>query len=199
MKKKILLASIIALSLALLVAVGGSIAWLVAETNKVENVFTPSDINISLTETASNFKMVPGNTITKDPNVAVIAGSEECWLFVKITEAGVAGTTYEFDDYLSYAIADGWTIYSGQKDVDNAVPGNEEIIIYRLVSATDASAGKGYGILLNNQITVNGEVTKQMMNAISNNNNPTLTFDAAAVQTANLTLDTAFSQIVWAD
>ena len=49
-------------------AVGGTIAWLTDSTDAVTNTFTVGNINIDLTETKNlDLKMVPGNTITKDP------------------------------------------------------------------------------------------------------------------------------------
>lgn len=77
MKKKTF---IIALCLALVVAfaAGGAIAWLTATTGTVTNTFTVGNIDIDLTETTTDYKMVPGNTIAKDPKVTVKAGSEAC-------------------------------------------------------------------------------------------------------------------------
>ena len=86
MKKKAM-ALVLALGLVVVGIVGGTMAWLTAEATEVKNVFTDSDINITLTETGLNqnnensYKMIPGHTITKDPKVTVVEGSEDCWLF----------------------------------------------------------------------------------------------------------------------
>ena len=82
MKKKITL--LLSLVLAVAMGIGGTLAWLTAKTEAVKNTFTVGNINITLTETTTNYKMVPGQTIAKDPKVTVKAGSEACWLFVKI-------------------------------------------------------------------------------------------------------------------
>ena len=66
MKKKILLASIIALSLALLVAVGGTIAYLFTDTQDVVNTFTYGDINITLQEEASDIDDGDNNANTNE-------------------------------------------------------------------------------------------------------------------------------------
>ena len=72
-------------------AIGGTMAWLIDGTEAVANVFTDSDINITLVEEAKSkpdaFKMIPGHTITKDPKVTVKSGSEDCYLFVKIDKS----------------------------------------------------------------------------------------------------------------
>lgn len=200
MKKKILLASIIALSLALLVAVGGSIAWLIADANEIENVFSPSDIEITLTETmnvendsshdgpdAWMKQMIPGNSIDKNPAVTVTSKTNiPVWLFVKVTESD------NLDDYIEYTIADGWKLYPSG-NIDTTATGAQEYVIYREVSV--AEIGTEYKILANDKVTVKNTVTKQMMNSLTAQNvYPTLTFDAAAVQMDNLTLEAAYAQ-----
>ena len=181
MKKKIIVA-IVALVLAIVCAVGGTLAWLSMKTEAIVNTFTYGDINITLTETDSredgdsdvltnSYKMVPGNKIAKDPKVTVEEGSEDCWLFVKIVKSDNYGTYLE-----DYAVADGWTAFA-----------REEGVYYRQASAGDSFyvlAGttdfeKGY-------VQVKTTVTKDDMQAIKSTNRPTLTFTAYAVQQANV-------------
>ena len=93
MKKKVLL---IALAAILLVgaSIGGTLAWLTDQAT-VTNTFTVGKVNIKLDEAViggssrteqdqSGYKMVPGVAIPKDPTVTVAAGSEECYVFVKV-------------------------------------------------------------------------------------------------------------------
>lgn len=173
MKKKIAI-SIVAVALVLCCAIGGTLAWLTDKTGPVTNTFTVGDINIDLAETTSDYKMVPGNTIAKDPKVTVKANSEDCYLFVKVTKSG------NFDQFLTYAMADGWTQYEGTTDV-----------WYRTVPASNAN--QEFEVLKDSKVTVKGTVTKEMMTS-SDFTNPTLTFKAAAVQTANLTLAQAYAE-----
>ena len=173
MKKKIAI-SIVAVALVLCCAIGGTLAWLTDKTDPVVNTFTVGDINIELKETTSDYKMVPGNTIAKDPKVTVKANSEDCYLFVKVTKSG------NFDQFLTYAMADGWTQYEGTTDV-----------WYRTVPASNAN--QEFEVLKDSKVTVNGTVTKEMMTS-SDFTNPTLTFKAAAVQTANLMLAQAYAE-----
>lgn len=173
MKKKIAI-SIVAVALVLCCAIGGTLAWLTDKTGPVTNTFTVGDININLAETTSDYKMVPGNTIAKDPKVTVKANSEACYLFVKVTKSG------NFDQFLTYAMADGWTQYEGTTDV-----------WYRTVPASNAN--QEFEVLKDSKVTVKGTVTKEMMTS-SDFTNPTLTFKAAAVQTANLTLAQAYAE-----
>ena len=110
MKKKAWL-SALAVVLVLCCAVGGTLAWLTQKTDAVVNTFTVGDINITLTETEREYKMVPGNTIDKDPTVTVQAGSEACWLFVKVEKSA------NFDTFMTCAMATGWTALAGQEGV----------------------------------------------------------------------------------
>lgn len=190
MKKKITL--LLSLVLAVAMGIGGTLAWLTAKTEAVKNTFTVGNINITLTETTTNYKMVPGQTIAKDPKVTVKAGSEACWLFVKIAESD------NLDDFISYAVdlsEDSWKELSG-------VPG----VYYREVAASDTDQNFdviGYqsgesATFTANKVLVKDSVTKAMMDAFDTDKDgtlsdtekaalPTLTFTAYAVQKDGLT------------
>ena len=91
------LALVLALVLLTGGAVGGTLAWLTANSTPVENTFTTSNIGVSLTEKETEFKMVPGHSIDKDPRVTVTANSEDCYLFIEVTESNIK-------DYIKYAV-----------------------------------------------------------------------------------------------
>ena len=165
MKKKVL--SIVAVVLVLCCAIGGTLAWLTDKTGPVKNTFTVGDINIELTETTKDYKMVPGNTIAKNPKVTVKANSEACWLFVKVEKSA------NFDSFMTYEMADGWT----------ALP-NVTGVYYREVAATTAATD--FSVLKDNQVKVLDTVTKTMLEA-AKTDAPTLTFTAYAVQKDNVT------------
>jgi len=146
--------------------IGTSIAWLVTSTDPIVNVFTYGDIQIKLEETTGNrYKMTPGATLEKDPKITVLADSEDCWLFVKIDESAVE----KLSDYIDYSIADGWT----------ALPGVAGVY-YREVESSDQDVS--FGVLADDQVTVKGTVTKEMLEKLNNSNYPTLTFTGYAVQ-----------------
>ena len=167
MKKKVL--SIVAVVLVLCCAIGGTLAWLTDKTDSVVNTFTVGDINIELTESENlNLKMVPGNTITKDPKVTVKDGSEACWLFVKVEKSA------NFDSFMTYEMADGWTALP---DVTG--------VYYREVAATTAATD--FSVLKDNSVLVKDGVTKTMLNGLNEPTFPTLTFTAYAVQKDNVT------------
>lgn len=167
MKKKISV-SLAIVALALCCAVGGTIAWLTATTEKVVNTFTYGDINITLNETTgTEYKMVPGNTISKDPVVTVEGGSEACWLFVKVEESS------NFDQFMKYTVDSGWTALD-----------DETGVYYRVVSAS--TTDQVFNVLTDNQVTVLDTVTKEKFNDLTDATMPKLSFTAFAVQRENI-------------
>ena len=172
MKKKSL-ALVLALAMIVVCVVGGTLAWLIATTGSVTNTFTYGDINIKLEETdatvaadgsaTKEFKMIPGYTIAKDPKVTVLADSEKCYLFVKVVKST------NFDNFMTCTIADGWTALTGVNGV-----------YYREVETS--TANQEFAVLKDNQVTVSGDVTKAMLNGLTENTYPTLTFTAYACQ-----------------
>lgn len=159
--------SLLALVLVVGCAVGGTIAWLTATTEPVVNTFTYGKIKIELTETKPENKqatIIPGVNISKDPKVTVKAGSEACWLFVKVAEGGTFVA-----NKVTYSIADGWTALDAT---------NHPGVYYREVNAVTADTD--FYVLKDNMVTVSEELTKAEVNGITTQ--PTLTFTAYAVQ-----------------
>lgn len=137
MKKKGL-ALVLALTLLVVGVVAGTLAWLTAKSDVVTNTFTTSDIKVELKETTgTEYKMIPGYTISKNPKATVLAGSEECFLFVKLEKS------QNFDTFLTYEMAEGWTLVPGETNV-----------YYRKVQTADI--GTAYSVLKGDQVTVKG-------------------------------------------
>lgn len=165
-------AILLALVLAIGCAVGGTLAWLISQTESVVNTFTYGDIDIDLTETTgTEYKIIPGVNISKDPKVTVTAGSEACWLFVKVEEQGTFVA-----NKVTYGIADDWRKGDGEK-----IPTN---VYYREVNAVTADTS--FNVLEDNQVTVRDTLTKDEVDQLKGKN-PTLTFTAYAVQKDGIT------------
>ena len=147
----------------------------------VTSVDTASEaLAVSIAEkTEEEYKMVPGYTIHKDPKTTVVKGSEECYLFVKVEKSA------NFDSYMTYEMADGWTALEGVEGV-----------YYREVKTADM--GTEFSVLKDDQVTVKGEVTKEMM-AEAENNQPTLTITAYASQLYKNNTDTFTAAEAWAN
>ena len=161
-----LVVAMLAVTLLIGCAIGGTVAWLTAKTDPVVNTFTYGDINITLAETTgANYKIIPGKELNKDPKVTVKKDSEACWLFVKVEEEGTFVA-----DKVTYSIADGWTKLTGVTGVDN--------VYYREVGAVTADTD--FAVLKDNKVTVSDTLTKEDIKNITTN--PTLTFTAYAVQ-----------------
>ena len=177
---RLLLVSVLAIVITLACAVGGTLAWLVSASDPVVNTFTYGDINIDLTESdfdrdgnkyTNKYKMMPGEPITKDPKVTVMQGSEACWLFVKLEKSD------NFGDFMEYEMADGWVELTGADG--QPVEG----VFFRAVSAEDAAdADEEFFVIKENKVFVKSEVTKEELNALTEETYPSLTTTAYAVQ-----------------
>lgn len=167
---------VLALALIVGVAGGATFAWLTATSDTVTNTFTYGDINIELKETTGDsYKIIPGVDIAKNPKVTVKAGSEACWLFVKVEEENWPTPTYGEGENavrkVKYDIADGWTKGDGTN-----IPAN---VYYREVAAKDAA--QEFPVLKDNKITVSDTLTKIDIKDISTTT-PKLSITAYAIQ-----------------
>lgn len=150
-------------------AAGGTLAWLTDRSDPVLNTFTAGNIEITLQETAFDFKMVPGNDIVKDPVVTVEGGSEACWLFVRVEES----VSPALEDYIAYEMAAGWQPLAGADGV------------YWLQVGSEATA-QSFHVLMDDRVKVLESVTKEMMKALKGTESPSLSFTAYAIQQDNI-------------
>lgn len=178
--------ALLAVVLVLVCAIGGTVAWLITQTDPVTNTFTYGDINIDLDESGmtpdpeddgyvNEYEMIPGSDIVKDPTITVKAGSEDCYLFVKLEKSE------NFDTFMTYEMAEGWTA------LDDGDGDPNTMVYYREVSATDVDVE--YGVILEDKVHVKEEVTKEQLNELDAEgaeNYPTLTVTAYAVQKDNI-------------
>lgn len=151
-KSKALLLTLCAVLL-VAASVLGTMAYLTS-TAKVENTFTIGKVEIKLDEakvnadgipvegadrvTANSYKLMPGNTYTKDPTVTVKAGSEESYVRMKVTfnnakEIIALCTDPEFAG-------------DGPTGVENAFP------LIRMVKFVETNAAKWDGIIPDNMV-----------------------------------------------
>lgn len=194
------LAMILAVILVLGSVIGGTMAWLIDTTDEVKNTFTYGDINLDLDETdtelddddddnTNEYEMIPGNDIVKDPKITVKADSEACYLFVKLVKSE------NFDTFLEYEMADGWTLLDDDGDED------PNTLVYYMELDEKTEEDTVYGVLLNDNVHVKEEVTKEQLNELDpegeDANYPTLTVTAYAVQMANIdTVEAAWELVI---
>ncbi len=85
---------LLAVVMIICITIGGTVAWLTANSETVKNTFSVGDITITLDETsnlnianrttANAYKIIPGGTDSKDPLVTVNAESEKCYVYVLV-------------------------------------------------------------------------------------------------------------------
>lgn len=181
--------------------VGGTIAWLTDSEAPVVNTFVAGNIDIELDEAPlkadgktidttvervkvnTSYKLLPGNTLQKDPEVRVLDESEACWLFIKIEEST------DFLTYMTYSVVDDWTPLNDEDGDGIADDGVYYQEVDSLVSRddntdVDDANAEEFQILTDNKVVVKNDLTKQQLDAITVN--PTLTITAYAVQKDNV-------------
>lgn len=142
-------------------SVGATLAFLKDATGPVTNTFTVGDVDITLKETditnpndglqenvKNAYKLLPGQTYTKDPTVTVVAKSEDCYLFVKFEEKNNPST------YIEYT--------SNLKETDwHQVSEDEPDVWYRVVEYSDKD--QPFELLARNTIKIKESVGKDNM------------------------------------
>ncbi len=157
---------------------GGTLAYLIATPKTVTNTFTPGDVgDLGLTETTgTNYLVVPGVAIKKDPVVSFGGNNIPAFVFLKIDAAGWTVTEsegkyiYSIDDStktdakMEWVLASGWT-----KHVDG--------VYYKAVGANNTES---WHVIDGDKITVGTGITEDIIA----NYTKSLTFTAYAVQQA---------------
>ena len=160
-KSKALLLALCAVSL-VTASVLGTMAYLTS-TDNVENTFTVGSVAITMDETdvdnsspdknrdqANSYKLLPGQTYTKDPIIHVDPKSEECFLFVKV-ENGIAAIEANDNTVASQMTKKGWKLVEGNVYVyvgtENgasapvAVKANATIPVFEKIKIADSVSG----------------------------------------------------------
>lgn len=184
MNVKKVAATTAALSLTAAVAVGGTLAWLTANSDTVTNTFTIGEVGIQLFEKdyttggdawldaskgpqSQEFTLIPGQNVNKEVKAKVTEGSEKSIAYLKVSESE------NFDTYFpQMTLENGWT----------ALGAGYEDYYYQVVDTN--KIGKDLEILKTLTPDAN-ELTNENANDIKTNLN--LSFQVAAVQYDNLT------------
>lgn len=190
-----LCATLLALALVLGCGIGGTLAWLTAQTDPVVNTFTVGDINIELWEykyipetnkldeytwvTSNTYKILPGSVLPKDPFILMKEGSEPCWLFMKMEKKNfVEGINH------SNAWARYWNKLESEDDVYyiEYTPENDAVaLFFDNNGIAEEQEIHFFGKQLQ-AITVSGDLTKEDMAEINAKGGMELNFTAYAVQ-----------------
>ena len=185
-KKSKVLIGVAALILVAILAIGATLAYLSDTSGPVTNTFTIGKVKIELKEhkldtdgktlttgtanevtSESGYTIIPGTALNKDPFVRVLANSEKCWVFVKITQTN-------WNEKLTYAVDTGWA------ELESAA-GTGYKVYYTTVEK--ATAAQEINILKDKKITVAAGLAQT---EITDSAKPQLVFDAYAIQFENL-------------
>lgn len=161
----------------------GTMAYLTS-TASVENTFTVGKVNITLDETdvddstpnaerdqRNSYKLMPGHEYTKDPIVHVAAGSEDCYLFVKVDNQ-ISTIEAKTNTIASQMAAKGWV----------AVAEHDGVYVYvgTTAGATDPLAvSAGTNVTVFEKMVIDGDVNADQLKTYENK---TITVTAYAVQ-----------------
>lgn len=177
-------------------SVGGTLAWLIANSETVTNTFVVGDINIELKEhelnaegkvdkdaagnitaaeidsTTTTYKVLPGTSQVKDPFVRVKANSENCWVFVQVKETNNLADSATNLKYVTWVVDGAWEELSTENGVST---------YYKKVNHVLSDKEAIYPILSGDTVSYSENLTKTMVEALGNNQ-PQLIFKAFAVQ-----------------
>lgn len=189
MKTKKILALSLAAVLLVAVAVGGTMAYLQATSKEVTNTFLPTTLsvdinehdydpetntlNTTVTKENSDYKVVPGVDIPKDPYVT-FSSDVSCYVFVTVAQENWnANLTYEIDP--AWKAVSGVTGVYYQEFVDDTTKTDD----FPMTVTADAPLY----VLKDNKVVVNNALDLAGMATIKEKA-PKLTFDAFIIQKA---------------
>ena len=145
MNKKRMIMAVLALVMIIGAGVGATFAFLLTSSQPVINTFTVGNVQIQLSETTgSEYQLVPGTVVEKDPTLTVLAGSDTCWLFFRVEE------TSGIENFVIYAAEESWTPLAG---IDG--------VYYRQVEANFEDVS--FSLLKDNQFLVPYAVTEEQL------------------------------------
>lgn len=162
--------------------IAGTLSYLTAQVS-VKNTFTVGNVAITMDETdvdnstpggndrdtENEYKLLPGQTYTKDPIIHVSATSEDCYVFVKVTN-NISSVEATGNNTIAKQLeANGW----------KAVPPDESNVYY-MEDAVNASAD----VNVFGRFTVSDSATNEQLSAI---NGKTIEVEAYAVQKEGFT------------
>lgn len=184
-RKRVVVSAAVILAL-ILAAAPATYSYLTASSGRIVNTFAGGAISLTLDEakvdgngqatsdarvTENTYKVMPGVTLDKDPTVTVLAGSEECYVFLYVDDP-LAEEYFAIDyssDWTAIASAGTSTLYVYKSTIDASEEDVELTPIFTQIEVSDS--------MTSDEIAELGEVS--------------VTIEAYAVQKAAVTLDSA--------
>ena len=201
-------AVLLALVLLMGTVVGGTLAWLLDQTDPVTNTFTVGNINLDLyehtrdkngylteneTKKLEDYKILPGTSEKKDPTVEILANSDNCYVFVQVQEisndTGNAAADGVATKYITYTVDN--SVWSPLLDDNDHVHVNGAYVYYATTNYETQASDKHYNVLKDQTVSYSEDLTKTDMDKLYTYNDdgtvksttkPQLIFKAFAVQ-----------------
>ena len=188
--------------LVLCCTIGGTLAWLSAESEAVTNTFTVGDINIKLQEypfkknadgsistieldenadpvqKIETYKVVPGGNQPKKPFVTVEKKSENCYVYVSIVNKLIIGN----EVVVNYNEPAGWTLVGSKTEADAVTK------LYRYNNVVEYNETEDQKLTVFTTVSYLNTITKDTIKEL---NGKTIELQAFAHQSDNTTQDVA--------
>ena len=179
--KKLVIA-VVALSIAMVCVVGGTLAFLIAESNTVVNTFTYGEITLTVTETKGEQKenvrefanVIPGSVIEKDPTVTVKADSEDCYVYVMIIDGLYVPSRGKVEFSVNQ---DAWEQVGKKRDT-----GTHVYTLYKYKSVVEKSDDDQILVTVFDEVHFDEALNNDDLNKLRNNAYATITIKAFAHQ-----------------
>lgn len=137
--------------------IAGTLAYLTA-TDSVKNTFTVGNVAITMDETdvddstpnedrdtENKYKLLPGQTYTKDPIIHVSATSEDCYVFVKVTN-DISAVEAAGDSTIAKQLEEnGWKTVPNESNVyykEDAVKANANVDVFDSFTVSDSATNE---------------------------------------------------------
>ena len=137
--------------------IAGTLAYLTA-TDSVKNTFTVGNVAITMDETdvddstpnedrdtENKYKLLPGQTYTKDPIIHVSATSEDCYVFVKVTN-DISAVEAAGDSTIAKQLEEnGWKTVPNESNVyykEDAVEANANVDVFDSFTVSDSATNE---------------------------------------------------------
>lgn len=137
--------------------IAGTLAYLTA-TASVKNTFTVGNVAITMDETdvddstlneerdtENKYKLLPGQTYIKDPIIHVSATSEDCYVFVKVTN-NISAVEAAGDSTIAEQLEEnGWKTVPKESNVyykEDAVKANADVDVFDSFTVSDSATNE---------------------------------------------------------
>lgn len=195
--KKRTVAILMACTLILGATVGVTFAWLISGPKAVVNTFVAGKVAITLDEAkvdksgtaasgaqrvqANEYTLIPGHSYDKDPTVHIEAGSEPCYVFVKVDNE-IAQMEDPGNTVANQILANGWVQLTGVSNVYyfKTKSGKNTSVTVDANGMITVPSGSNVDLVVFEKFAINGATVNNAL--INDSANRKITVTAYAIQ-----------------